>query len=221
MTMHVAIYRRAPGVLDTLLAGPGGEVAANTKDTKGATPLHIACRKKGGAAPEAMAMLGEGCPVKVDVTVVDDAGRTPLADATHHGHVDVVKVRRGLRVLGFGEGRWGVTCWWLWPVLVLRTSEVSVDAGKLSRMLWCGDVERWYHMYKRTGCDGCPPELFVYPSDDATQLSRLSPWQPHLGGFVGLSRRAVDRQTNRRCHVVTLSRCRTPNGTRLDGSVSC
>ena len=96
MPMHVAIYRGSMEVLNTLLAGPGGEVAANTKDTEGATPLHIACRKKESTAPEAMAMLAEGCPVKVDVSVVDNAGRSPLADATHHGHADVVKVRRGL-----------------------------------------------------------------------------------------------------------------------------
>lgn len=97
MPIHVAIYRGSMGVLDALLAGPGGEVAANTKDTEGATPLHIACRKQGSAAPEALALLAEGCPVKVEVGVVDKEGRTPLADATHHGHADVVKVRAGLR----------------------------------------------------------------------------------------------------------------------------
>eukprot|EP00903_Cladosiphon_okamuranus_P010360 g9801.t1 len=90
--IHVAIYRGAPGVLDALLAGPGGEVAANTKDSEGATPLHIACRKNGDSAPEAMALLREDCPVKVDIRVVDKAGRTPLADATHFGHADVVKL---------------------------------------------------------------------------------------------------------------------------------
>eukprot|EP00752_Nemacystus_decipiens_P010321 g9195.t1 len=90
--MHVAIYRGSLTVLEALLAGPGGEVAANTKDTEGATPLHIACRKKGDAAPEAMAMLADGCPVKVDVGVVDNDGRTPLGDAAHHGHAEVVKL---------------------------------------------------------------------------------------------------------------------------------
>lgn len=102
--LHMAIYQETPGAFDALLAGPGGEVAANTKDSEGATPLHIACRKQGSAAPEAMALLREGCPVKVDVGVVDKAGRTPLADATHHGHVEVVKVRRGLDVWGWGWG---------------------------------------------------------------------------------------------------------------------
>lgn len=105
--LHVAIYTGAPGVFETLLAGPGGEVAVNTKDTEGATPLHIACRKKGGAAPEALALLREDCPVQVDAAVVDKEGRTPLADATHHGHAEVVNVRRGLGFVG--------ACRWLGP----------------------------------------------------------------------------------------------------------
>lgn len=90
----MAIYHGAPGVFDTLLAGPGGEVAANTKDSEGATPLHIACRKKGETAPEAVALLREDGPVKVDIDAVDKVGRTPLIDAAHHGHVEVVKVRK-------------------------------------------------------------------------------------------------------------------------------
>lgn len=91
--LHTALYSGRLGAFKALLAGPGGEVAANTKDSKGATPFHIACREKGatgGAA--AMALLDEICPVMVDVNVRDDEGRTPLYDATHHGHAGVVKV---------------------------------------------------------------------------------------------------------------------------------
>lgn len=40
-----------------------------------------------------MALLEKDCPVMVDVNVRDDEGRTPLYDATHHGHAGVVKVR--------------------------------------------------------------------------------------------------------------------------------
>lgn len=93
MPLHTALYAGRLGVFKTLLAGPGGEVAVNTKDTRGATPLHIACREKGTAGPvAAMTLLEEGCPVKVDVSVRDDDGRTPLYDAVHHGHAEVVKV---------------------------------------------------------------------------------------------------------------------------------
>lgn len=92
--LHVAVYRGAPGVLEALLAGPGGEVAANTKNSEGATPLHVACRKNADTAPEAltMLMLREDCPVKMDVDAADDGGRTPLLGASHYGHALVVKV---------------------------------------------------------------------------------------------------------------------------------
>lgn len=91
--LHTAIFSGRPGVVEALLAGPGGEVAVNTKDCQGATPLHIACRRKGDAGPvAAMTLLEEGCPVAVDVNVTDDSGRTPLYDAAHHGHAEVVKV---------------------------------------------------------------------------------------------------------------------------------
>lgn len=79
-------------MLEALLAGPGGEVAANTKNSEGATPLHVACRKKADTAPEALTMLREDCPVKMDVDAADDCGRTPLLGASHYGHADVVKV---------------------------------------------------------------------------------------------------------------------------------
>eukprot|EP00752_Nemacystus_decipiens_P010323 g9196.t1 len=89
--LHVAVYRGAPGVLEALLGGPGGEAAANTKNSEGATPLHVACRKTAGTAPEALTMLREDCPVKMDVDAADDCGRTPLLGACHYGHADVVK----------------------------------------------------------------------------------------------------------------------------------
>lgn len=92
--LHVAVYRGGPGVLEALLAGPGGEVAANTKNSEGATPLHVACRKNVDTAPEALALLREDCPVKVDVDAADDGGRTPLLGASHYGHADVVEVCR-------------------------------------------------------------------------------------------------------------------------------
>lgn len=93
MPLHVAVYRGPPGVLEALLAGPGGELAANTRNTEGATPLHVACRKMGKAAPEALTLLRDDCPVKMDVDAADDAGRTPLLGASHYGHADVVKVQ--------------------------------------------------------------------------------------------------------------------------------
>ncbi|CAM9536755.1 unnamed protein product [Ectocarpus sp. 12 AP-2014] len=91
--LHTAVYSGRLEVFKTLLAGPGGEVAVNTKDSQGATPLHSACRAKGTTGPvAAMALLEEGCPVAVDVNVRDDSGRTPLFDAAHHGHAEVVKL---------------------------------------------------------------------------------------------------------------------------------
>lgn len=92
MPLHVAVYRGGPGVLEALLAGPGGEVAANTKNSEGATPLHVACRKNGDSAPEALTLLRENCSVKMDVDAADDSGRTPLLGASYYGHADVVKV---------------------------------------------------------------------------------------------------------------------------------
>lgn len=52
-----------------------------------------------------MALLDEGCPVLVDVSVTDDEGRTPLYDATNHGHAEVVKVceKRELRDVSRSE----------------------------------------------------------------------------------------------------------------------
>lgn len=100
MPLHTALYTGRLGAFKALLAGPGGEVAVNTKDSQGATPLHIACREKGAAGPvAAMALLEEGCPVMVDVSVRDDGGRTPLYDAVHHGHAKVVKVCEGGRLV--------------------------------------------------------------------------------------------------------------------------
>lgn len=92
MPLHVAVYRGGPGVLEALLAGAGGQVAANTRNSEGATPLHVACRKTGDTAPEALVLLREDCPVKMDVDAADDSGRTPLFGATHYGHADVVQV---------------------------------------------------------------------------------------------------------------------------------
>lgn len=77
--MHTALYSGRLGFFKTLLAGPGGEVAASTEDSQGATPFHIACRGKGAAGgAAAMALLDGACPVMVDVSVRDDEGRTPL-----------------------------------------------------------------------------------------------------------------------------------------------
>lgn len=92
--MHTALYSGRLGAFKALLAGPGGEVASGTKDSQGATPFHIACRGKGPAGgAAATALLDEASPAMVDVNVRDDEGRTPLYDATHHGHAGVVKVR--------------------------------------------------------------------------------------------------------------------------------
>lgn len=97
MPLHTALYSGRLRVFKTLLRGPGGQVAVDTKDTKGSTPFHVACKAQPAAA---VVLLEKGCPVVVDVNVTDDGGRTPLSEATHHGHAEVVKVceERGLAV---------------------------------------------------------------------------------------------------------------------------
>lgn len=89
--LHVAIYSGRPGVVEVLLAGPNAAIAANTKDSKGATPLIVACRQDTIVAAKVLLQA----PVNVEINVQDENGRTPLIEATLHGHHELVKVRYG------------------------------------------------------------------------------------------------------------------------------
>lgn len=88
--LHLAVEAAAAGIIRMLL---GWHVNVNARGTSSATglatPLHYAVRRR---SPEMVGILLNEGPIRPDLTLVDEYGRTPMQAAGLFGEMEIVEM---------------------------------------------------------------------------------------------------------------------------------